>query len=173
MRSRDRSRPGSVATRRYGCPARRAGSFGPAASIPAGKFHHTGLRNATANGRKGLFAHVGMGGRCAFHGDAGKSQQRPGTDAHLSPSEQVVPEHLGQEGFVGRVIDRCLNDTWFNDDQYHYPHLRHYAGVTNEAERIIRNAWVPLSSTSADAVRNSPPEVLYWLYPALCRQRSA
>lgn len=50
----------------------------------------------------------------------------------------------GQKNFVERVINYCLNDTWFNDYQYIYPYLLYYAGVANEAQRIIRKVWVPL-----------------------------
>lgn len=50
----------------------------------------------------------------------------------------------GQKRFVERVIDYCMNDTWFNDYQYNYPYLLYYAGAANEAQKIIRKTWVPL-----------------------------
>lgn len=50
----------------------------------------------------------------------------------------------GQDRFVERVVNYCLNDTWFNDYQYHYPYLLYYAGAANEAQRIIRRSWVPM-----------------------------
>lgn len=50
----------------------------------------------------------------------------------------------GQKDFAARMIDYCLNDTWFNDNQYVAPYLLYYAGVQNQGQRIIRNVWVPL-----------------------------
>jgi putative alpha-1,2-mannosidase len=50
----------------------------------------------------------------------------------------------GQEHFTELVIDYCMKDTWFNDYQYHYPFLLYYAGAPNKAQKIIRNAWVPM-----------------------------
>jgi predicted alpha-1,2-mannosidase len=49
----------------------------------------------------------------------------------------------GQEDFIARVNSYCLDDTWFNDYQYHYPMLLYYAGAANQAQRILRNAWIP------------------------------
>lgn len=50
----------------------------------------------------------------------------------------------GQSRFVGRVVDYCMNYTWFNDYQYHYPCLLYYADAANQAQKIIRDAWVPM-----------------------------
>jgi putative alpha-1,2-mannosidase len=50
----------------------------------------------------------------------------------------------GQAHFTERVIDYCMKDTWFNDYQYHYPFLLYYAGAPNEAQKILRRAWVPM-----------------------------
>ena len=65
----------------------------------------------------------------------------------------------GQERVVERVRDYCLNDTWFNDYQYHYPYLLYYAGAANEAQKIIRNDWVPLfrEAVMYEGVRPQPP----------------
>ncbi len=65
----------------------------------------------------------------------------------------------GQERLVERVVEYCLNDTWFNDYQYHYPYLLYYAGAPNEAQRIIRDAWVPLFQQGIlyEGVRPKPP----------------
>jgi len=65
----------------------------------------------------------------------------------------------GQERRVERVIDYCLNDTWFNDYQYHYPYLLYYAGAANEAQKIIRNIWVPLFKEGVlyEGVSPKPP----------------
>lgn len=50
----------------------------------------------------------------------------------------------GQEGFVKRLTDYCLNDAWFNDYQEIYPYLLYYAGAPNKTQEIIRKSWVPL-----------------------------
>jgi predicted alpha-1,2-mannosidase len=50
----------------------------------------------------------------------------------------------GQKNFVGRMVDYSLNDTWFNDNQYIAPYLLYYAGAQNEAQKILRNVWVPM-----------------------------
>jgi predicted alpha-1,2-mannosidase len=65
----------------------------------------------------------------------------------------------GQGNFVERVTDYCLNHTWFNDYQYHYPCLLYYAGAANEAQRIIRTSWVPLFDQAVmyEGVRAKPP----------------
>ena len=68
--------------------------------------------------------------------------------------------HLpGQEGFVPRVVDYCLNDAWFNDYQEIYPYMLYYAGAANEAQSILRNTWVPLFSQGVmyEGVRPKPP----------------
>lgn len=60
---------------------------------------------------------------------------------------------------VERVIGYCFNDTWFNDYQYHYPYLLYYAGAANEAQKIIRNTWVPLFKEGVlyEGVKPKPP----------------
>jgi len=65
----------------------------------------------------------------------------------------------GQEHLVDRVIDYCLNDTWFNDYQYHYPYLLYYAGAANKGQQIIRDVWVPLFKEGVlyEGVRPKPP----------------
>jgi len=65
----------------------------------------------------------------------------------------------GQERLVERVIDYCLNDTWFNDYQYHYPYLLYYAGAANKAQKIIRNVWIPLFKEGVlyEGVKPKPP----------------
>ncbi len=65
----------------------------------------------------------------------------------------------GQESVVERVIDYCLNDTWFNDYQYHYPYLLYYEGVANKGQEIIRNVWVPLFKDCVlyEGVKPKPP----------------
>lgn len=50
----------------------------------------------------------------------------------------------GQENFVNRVIGYCTKDAWFNDYQEIYPFLLYYAGAPNEAQKIIRDTWVPM-----------------------------
>jgi putative alpha-1,2-mannosidase len=68
--------------------------------------------------------------------------------------------HLpGQEGFVQRVVDYCLNDAWFNDYQEIYPYMLYYAGAANEAQSILRNTWVPLFSQGVmyEGVKPKPP----------------
>lgn len=50
----------------------------------------------------------------------------------------------GQRDFVSRVTNYCVYDTWFNDYQYNYPYLLYYDGAANEAQKIIRDVWVPL-----------------------------
>jgi len=65
----------------------------------------------------------------------------------------------GQEQLVERVIDYCLNDTWFNDYQYHYPYLLYYARAANKGQRIIRDVWVPLFKGGVlyEGVKPKPP----------------
>ena len=65
----------------------------------------------------------------------------------------------GQEELVERVSDYCLNDAWFNDYQYHYPYLLYYVGAANEAQKIIRNTWVPLFKKGVlyEGVKPKPP----------------
>ncbi len=65
----------------------------------------------------------------------------------------------GQERLADRIVDYCLNDTWFNDYQYHYPYLLYYTGAPNEAQRIIRTVWVPLFQAGVmyEGVRPKPP----------------
>jgi len=65
----------------------------------------------------------------------------------------------GQQHLVDRVVDYCLNDTWFNDFQYHYPYLLYYAGAANEGQKIIRNVWVPLFKDGVlyEGVKPKPP----------------
>ena len=60
---------------------------------------------------------------------------------------------------MDRIIDYCFNDTWFNDYQYHYPYLLYYAGAANEAQKIIRNTWVPLFKEEVlyEGVKPKPP----------------
>jgi putative alpha-1,2-mannosidase len=50
----------------------------------------------------------------------------------------------GQSRFVERVVDYCMNYTWFNDYQYHYPCFLYYADAANKAQKILRQAWVPM-----------------------------
>ena len=45
---------------------------------------------------------------------------------------------------VDRVADYCLNDTRFNDFQYHYPYLPYHAGAAGKEQEIIRNVWITL-----------------------------
>src|ERR1035441_2461057 len=47
------------------------------------------------------------------------------------------------DGFAERVTSYCLNDTWFNDYQYHYPLLLYYDGAANQAQKIMRQNWIP------------------------------
>lgn len=65
----------------------------------------------------------------------------------------------GQEGFVQRVVGYCLNNAWFNDYQEIYPYMLYYAGAANEAQRILRNTWVPLFSQGVmyEGVKPKPP----------------
>jgi putative alpha-1,2-mannosidase len=65
----------------------------------------------------------------------------------------------GQERLVERVVEYCLNDTWFNDYQYHYPYLLYYAGAPNEAQRILRQSWIPMFEAGVmyEGVRPKPP----------------
>jgi predicted alpha-1,2-mannosidase len=65
----------------------------------------------------------------------------------------------GQERLVERIISYCLNDTWFNDYQYIYPYLLYHAGAPNEAQRIIRQSWVPMFEAGVmyEGVRPKPP----------------
>jgi len=65
----------------------------------------------------------------------------------------------GQEGFVQRVVDYCLNDAWFNDYQEIYPYMLYYAGAANEAQSILRNTWVPLFNQGVmyEGVKPRPP----------------
>lgn len=65
----------------------------------------------------------------------------------------------GQERLVERVVDYCLNDTWFNDYQYHYPYLLYYAGAANKGQKIIRDVWVPLFKEGVlyEGVKPKPP----------------
>ena len=65
----------------------------------------------------------------------------------------------GQEGFVQRVVDYCLTDAWFNDYQEIYPYMLYYAGEANEAQKIIRNTWVPLFNQGImyEGVKPRPP----------------
>jgi putative alpha-1,2-mannosidase len=65
----------------------------------------------------------------------------------------------GQEGFVQRVVDYCLNNAWFNDYQEIYPYMLYYTGSANEAQRILRNTWVPLFSQGVmyEGVKPKPP----------------
>jgi predicted alpha-1,2-mannosidase len=65
----------------------------------------------------------------------------------------------GQTRFVERVRDYCLNDTWFNDYQYHYPYLLYYAGAPSEADKILRNSWVPMFQDAVmyEGVKPQPP----------------
>lgn len=68
--------------------------------------------------------------------------------------------HLpGQEDFVQRVKDYCLNDAWFNDYQEIYPYMLYYAGAANEAQGILRNTWVPLFNQGVmyEGVKPKPP----------------
>ncbi len=50
----------------------------------------------------------------------------------------------GQQDFICRVRDYCLNYCWFNDYQYLDPYLLYYAGAADTAQKLIRHAWVPL-----------------------------
>lgn len=50
----------------------------------------------------------------------------------------------GQKDFVKRVVNYSEKDTWFNDYQYNYPYLLYYADAANEAQKILRNVWIPL-----------------------------
>jgi len=50
----------------------------------------------------------------------------------------------GQENFVDRMIDYCANEAWFNDFSYVYPYMLYYAGAANEAQKILRESWIPL-----------------------------
>ncbi|NQU84289.1 MAG: glycoside hydrolase family 92 protein [Mariniphaga sp.] len=65
----------------------------------------------------------------------------------------------GQKRFVSRVIDYCMNDSWFNDYQYHYPYLLYYANAANEAQKIIRNTWIPMFNEGImyEGVSPKPP----------------
>jgi putative alpha-1,2-mannosidase len=63
------------------------------------------------------------------------------------------------DGFVERVTGYCLNDTWFNDYQYHYPFLLYYAGAANQAEKIMRQTWIPYfkSAVMYEGIVAKPP----------------
>ncbi len=50
----------------------------------------------------------------------------------------------GQKDLVEQIVNYCEKDTWFNDYQYYYPYLLYYMGTFNEAQRILRNIWIPL-----------------------------
>jgi putative alpha-1,2-mannosidase len=65
----------------------------------------------------------------------------------------------GQQRFVERVSDYCLNETWFNDYQYIYPYMLYYAGAANEGQRIIRKYWVPMfhEGVMFEGVKPNPP----------------
>lgn len=65
----------------------------------------------------------------------------------------------GQKDFVERVVNYCLNDTWFNDYQYQYPYLLYYAGAADQAQKIVRSVWVPLFSDGVmyEGVTPKPP----------------
>ena len=65
----------------------------------------------------------------------------------------------GQDRFVERVSEYCLNNAWFNDYQYVYPYLLYYAGAANEAQKIIRDTWVPLFNQGImyEGVKPKPP----------------
>lgn len=65
----------------------------------------------------------------------------------------------GQDDFVTRLIDYCQNDVWFNDYQYVYPYMLYYAGAANEAQRLIRNVWVPLFNQGVmyEGIKPKPP----------------
>ncbi len=63
------------------------------------------------------------------------------------------------DGFVERVTNYCLNDTWFNDYQYHYPLLLYYAGAANQAQKIMRNTWIPWFKNAVmyEGISGKPP----------------
>jgi len=65
----------------------------------------------------------------------------------------------GQDRLVERMNEYCLNDAWFNDYQYIYPYLLYYAGAASEAQKIVRNTWVPLFSQGImyEGVKPKPP----------------
>jgi predicted alpha-1,2-mannosidase len=63
------------------------------------------------------------------------------------------------DGFVQRVTDYCLNETWFNDYQYHYPLLLYYADAANQAQKIMRQTWIPFfkSCVMYEGISGKPP----------------
>jgi predicted alpha-1,2-mannosidase len=65
----------------------------------------------------------------------------------------------GQEDFVSSVIRYCTKDAWFNDYQEIYPFLLYYAGAPNEAQKIIRDTWVPMFNEGVmyEGVRPNAP----------------
>jgi putative alpha-1,2-mannosidase len=50
----------------------------------------------------------------------------------------------GQKNLAEQIVNYCEKDAWFNDYQYHYPYLLYYMGAPNEAQKILRNIWIPL-----------------------------
>ncbi len=65
----------------------------------------------------------------------------------------------GQEHVVERIVDYCLNETWFNDYQYHYPYLLYYTGAANKGQQIIREVWIPMFKDGVlyEGVKPRPP----------------
>jgi len=63
------------------------------------------------------------------------------------------------DGFAERVTGYCLNDTWFNDYQYHYPMLLYYDGAANQAQKILRQNWIPYfkSAVMYEGIVAKPP----------------
>jgi putative alpha-1,2-mannosidase len=65
----------------------------------------------------------------------------------------------GQDNFAQRLLSYCTNECWFNDYQTIYPYMLYYAGLHNEAQRILRQAWVPMfeSGIMYEGVKPKPP----------------
>ena len=63
------------------------------------------------------------------------------------------------DGFSERVTGYCLNDTWFNDYQYHYPLLLYYDGAANQAQKLMRQTWIPYfkSAVMYEGIVAKPP----------------